>query len=156
MHNYFLSPGELRLNPLSQVQLVAIELPRSLLALVARQAPVRKYRRTVFRDAPNLRAISRMLFPCRFRTRISTAFSATSMRAPAATEYPMPGWVNFQPATRISFAPATTMQRGRFSSRCRYRSRHGFVKTGEAAILFQRQETAGGREYFGARGGMAS
>src|ERR1700730_12562706 len=71
-----------RLNPLSQVQLVAIELPRSLLALVARQAPVRKYRRAVFRDAPNLRAMSRMLFPCRFRTRISTAFSATSMRAP--------------------------------------------------------------------------
>jgi hypothetical protein len=30
------------------------------------------------------------------------------------------------------------------------------VKIGEAAILFPRQETAGGREYFGARCGMAS
>jgi hypothetical protein len=29
--------------------------------------------------------------------------------------------------------------------------RHGLVKTGEAAILFPRQKTAGGREYFGAR-----
>src|SRR5262249_6849259 len=48
-----------------------------------------------------------MLFPCRLRTRISTASSATSMR-PSHQEYPMPGWVGFQLATRVSFALAVT------------------------------------------------
>src|SRR5262249_52471046 len=53
------------------------------------------------------RAISRTLFPCRLRTRISTASSATSMR-PSHPEYPTPGWVSFQLATRVSFALAVT------------------------------------------------
>ena len=48
-----------------------------------------------------------MLLPCLLKTRISTASSATSMR-PSAAEYPTPGWVSFQSATRISFAPAAT------------------------------------------------
>src|SRR5258708_38581736 len=43
-----------------------------------------------------------MLLPCRFKTRISTASSATSMR-PSAWEYPTPGWVNFQSATLGQF-----------------------------------------------------
>jgi hypothetical protein len=30
------------------------------------------------------------------------------------------------------------------------------IKTGEAAILFPRQKTGWGREYFGGRGGMTS
>src|SRR5262249_27602832 len=45
----------------------------------------------------SIRAISRMLLPCRLKTRISTASSATSMR-PSASEYPTLGWVNFQSA----------------------------------------------------------
>lgn len=43
-----------------------------------------------------------MLFPCRLKTQISTASSATNMR-PSAWEYPTPGWVNFQLATPGQF-----------------------------------------------------
>ncbi len=39
-----------------------------------------------------------MLFPCRLKTRISTASSATNMR-PSAAEYLTSGWVSFQSAT---------------------------------------------------------
>src|SRR5208337_4511819 len=38
-----------------------------------------------------------MLLPCRLKTRISTASSATSIRS-SASEYPTLGWVNFQSA----------------------------------------------------------
>src|ERR1700722_18573922 len=65
--------------------------------------------RTVLRDTSSVRAISRMLLPCLLKTRISTASSATSMR-PSTAEYPTPGWVSFQSATRISFASATTTE----------------------------------------------
>jgi len=41
------------------------------------------------------------------KTRISTASSATNMRS-SAVEYPTPGWVSFQSATRVSFALAAT------------------------------------------------
>src|SRR5215467_10299482 len=43
-----------------------------------------------------------MLLPCRLKTRISTASSATNMR-PSRRKYPMPGWVIFQPATPGQF-----------------------------------------------------
>ena len=49
-----------------------------------------------------------MLLPCLLKTRISTASSATNMR-PSAAEYPTLGWVSFQSATRVSFAPAATI-----------------------------------------------
>ena len=91
-----------------EVLLVVIELAWSRLALVPRQpltAQVAPYR--VARD-PQHPCDLRMLFPCRLKTRISTASSATNMR-PSAAEYPTPGWVSFQSATRISFASATTL-----------------------------------------------
>src|SRR5579863_4520883 len=47
-----------------------------------------------------------MLLPCRLKTRISTASSATNMR-PSAAEYPTSGWVNFQSATLGQFCIGT-------------------------------------------------
>src|SRR5579875_4229943 len=47
-----------------------------------------------------------MLLPCRLKTRISTASSATSMR-PSRSEYPTPGWVSFQSATLGQFCIGT-------------------------------------------------
>jgi hypothetical protein len=44
-----------------------------------------------------------MLLPCRLKTRISTASSATNMR-PSAWEYPTSRWVNFQSATLGQFS----------------------------------------------------
>src|SRR6516164_4450224 len=57
-----------------------------------------------------MRAISRMLLPCRLKTRISTASSTTNMALPP-WGYSMSGWVNFQSATWVSFAPAATRAR---------------------------------------------
>src|SRR6516225_9263072 len=54
-----------------------------------------------------MRAISRMLLPCRLKTRISTASSTTNMALPP-WGYSTSGWVNFQSATWVSFAPAAT------------------------------------------------
>jgi len=59
-------------------------------------------RRTRHRHGPGRRFRNATLLPCRLRTRISTASSATSMR-PYAAEYPTPGWVIFQSATLGQF-----------------------------------------------------
>src|SRR5579875_1102023 len=50
-----------------------------------------------------------MLLPCRLKTRISTASSATSMR-PSRSEYPTPGWVSFQSATLGQFCIGTNTE----------------------------------------------
>ena len=47
-----------------------------------------------------------MLLPCRLKTQISTASSATNMR-PSALEYPTSGWVIFQSAALGQFCTGT-------------------------------------------------
>jgi hypothetical protein len=62
----------------------------------------------VLRDTSSIRAISRMLLPCRLKTRISTASSVTNMWA-SASEYPTSGWVIFQSATLGQFYIGTNI-----------------------------------------------
>jgi hypothetical protein len=88
----------------SQVEIEGLQRCGDQFAMVADQglrcppsgpvyAPTEEIRiETAMLSISNIRAISRMLLPCRLKTRISTASSATNMRS-SAMEYPTSGIV---------------------------------------------------------------